>query len=277
MATATPYRKFFHPTDFSESCLPAFDHALAVTVAARGALTIFHACDPEETKHLERWPPVEATLAKWGRVAPGANEEAVFALGLTIDKVETRSTDAVAEIHRQSVRSQSDLLFLATHARTGLSRIRHKEVATSSMRAVGLPSLFLPSTAKSLVDPGTGKLKLERVLIAVDHDPGPEPALRAVGRLLATIGAPAGICREVHVGKTFPLTGRPQTPGWTWERMLLPPGNVDAKVTQQAVEWDADLIAMVSRGRDQLADLLLGTMLDQILNGSPCPVLAVPA
>jgi nucleotide-binding universal stress UspA family protein len=277
MARAIPYRKFFHPTEFSDSCLPAFCHALAVTVAARGDLTIFHSRNPDEPQRKECWPQARATLAQWGMVPPGAEDEALFGLGVTINKLETRSTDPVAEIHRQAVRAESDLMFLGTHARLGWSRIRHKEVATSSMRAVGRPSLFLPGTAKSLVDPGTGKLKLERVLIAVDHDPGPAPAMQAVGRLIATVGAPRGICLELHVGKTLPLTGRPEIPGWTWERKLLPPGNVDAKVTKEAVEWDADLIAMVSRGRDQLTDLLTGTMLDQILNGSPCPVLAVPA
>ena len=55
------------------------------------------------------------------------------------------------------------------------------------------------------------------------------------------------------------------------------PGNVNDAVIGHAQDWNADLIAMVSRGRDHLVDMFLGSTLDQILNSSPCPVLAVPA
>lgn len=276
MADPPPYRTFFHPTDLRDSSLPAFQHALALTVAARGALTIYHCSAPDEATRKEHWPQVRATLAGWGLTQPGLESETFDGLGVSVTKSETRASDPVVEIERLANRAEAELLVLATHARLGLSRMRHKAVATSSMRALGRPALFFPETARGVIDEA-GKVRLERVLIAVDHDPGPAPAMRAVARLIATVGAPAGICREVHVGKTLPLTGRPKTPGWTWERKLLPPGNVDAMVTKEAVDWNADLIAMVSRGPDQLTDLIKGSMLEQILNGSPCPVLAFPA
>jgi nucleotide-binding universal stress UspA family protein len=219
---------------------------------------------------------VRQTLSHWGLLPPGAPREAVADLGLTIKKLQTNSSDPVAGIHTHVERQESELLVLGTHARLGLSRILHQEVATASMRAAKRPALFFPGTAKSLVNLDNGRLGLQRVLIAIDHDPGAAPALTAAARLIATAGAANGICREVHVGTTPPLNERLEIPGWTWETKVLPLGNVDDTLTREAQEWDADLIAMVSRGRDHLADLFLGSTLDQILNGSPCPVLAVP-
>lgn len=272
-----PYADFFHPTDFSPACLSAFYHGLAMTMATRGALTIFHSGYPNEGYRQERWPRVRATLAHWGMLEPGAPREAVAELGVRIAKRQTSSSDPVAGIHKHAARLDSELLVLATHARVGLSRVLHKEVAAASMRALHRPGLFFPSTAKSLVDFDTGRLKLERVLVAVDHDPAPAAALRAAARLVATFAASGGVCREVHVGATPPLSERPEISGWTWEMKVLPAGDVDAEVIREATDWDADLIAMVSRGRDHLADLFLGSTLDRVLHGSPCPVLAVPA
>lgn len=277
MSRPLPYYEFFHPTDFSESCLSAFHHSLALTVAAQGSLTIFHSGYPNEEYRRERWPKARQTLSRWGLLPPGAPREAVAGLGISIKKLQTKSGDPVAGIHKHAEREESELLVLATHARLGLSRILHKEIATSSMRALKRPALLFPGTAKTLVNHDTGRLKLSRVLIAVDHDPEAGPALRAVARLIATAGAAEGVCREVHVGKTPPLNERPEIAGWSWETKVLAPGNVDDTVTREAVEWNADLIALVSRGRDHLVDVFLGSTLDQLLNGSPCPVLAVPA
>jgi nucleotide-binding universal stress UspA family protein len=276
MESLPPYFEFFHATDFSEPCLEAFYHALAMTVAARGSLTVFHSGYPTEEYRKERWPRARATLARWGLLADGATSEAVAELGITIKKVQTNAVDPVASIQRHAEREESDLLLMATHARSGLARLFHKEVAAPAMRRSRRPALLFPSTGRRFIDLQSGELKLQRILIACDHDPVADPALLAVGRLIATVGSSGGVCREVHVGRTPPLCRRPHVPGWEWQSELLE-GDPEDALVQLARAWDADLVAMVSRGRDHLADLVLGSTLDRVLAESPCPVLAVPA
>ena len=275
MSPAPPYLDFFHPTDFSEPCLMAFYHALAMTVACRGELTVFHSGYPSEPFRQERWPRVRPILTRWGMLAPGATREDVGALGITVKKRQTSGLDTVAGIAKQAVRDESDLLIMATHARSGLARLVHKEIAAPTLRRVQRPALLFPGECRGFLDLETGRPRLERVLIAVDHQPSAEPALRAVARLLATFGPSEGVCREVHVGSTPPLSARPEIPGWSWEQRTVQ-GHPDERLMAEAEEWKADLIALVSRGRDHLVDAFLGSTLDHVLSASACPVLAVP-
>jgi nucleotide-binding universal stress UspA family protein len=270
-----PYFELFHPTDFSEPCLEAFYHALAMTVAGKSSLTVFHSGFPSEKYRAERWPRARATLAHWGLLPAGASRDDVAALGITIKKLQTAASDPVDGIFKQAQREECDLLIMATHARSGLARLVHREVATPAMRRLMRPALLFPSAGRRFVDLKTGKLGLSRVLVACAHDPAPEAALLQTARLIATCGQGGGVCREVHVGKTPPLCQRPSIAGWSWESELRQ-GDPAEAIVEAAQAWQADLIAMVTRGRDHLSDLVLGSTMDRVLAESKCPVLAVP-
>jgi nucleotide-binding universal stress UspA family protein len=53
-------------------------------------------------------------------------------------------------------------------------------------------------------------------------------------------------------------------------------GHVAERVTQAAAELNADYIVVGTRGRGQLARLILGDTTHSILQHAPCPVVVVP-
>jgi nucleotide-binding universal stress UspA family protein len=57
---------------------------------------------------------------------------------------------------------------------------------------------------------------------------------------------------------------------------LLVQGPVGRTLAQQAVQLDADMIIVGSHGHGALHDLLVGSVSEEILRASACPVLVVP-
>jgi nucleotide-binding universal stress UspA family protein len=54
-------------------------------------------------------------------------------------------------------------------------------------------------------------------------------------------------------------------------------GTAGTAICKAAQEWDADLILMGSRGRQGLAELVLGSVSNDVMHKAPCSVLVVKA
>ncbi len=59
-------------------------------------------------------------------------------------------------------------------------------------------------------------------------------------------------------------------------RKVVEPGQPDATVVHWADNESVDLMVMSSHGRSGLSRVLMGSVTEQILRRSPCPVLVVP-
>ncbi len=59
-------------------------------------------------------------------------------------------------------------------------------------------------------------------------------------------------------------------------RKVVEPGQPDATVVHWAENENVDLMVMSSHGRSGLSRVLMGSVTEQILRRSPCPVLVVP-
>ncbi|MDH3443673.1 MAG: universal stress protein [Deltaproteobacteria bacterium] len=59
-------------------------------------------------------------------------------------------------------------------------------------------------------------------------------------------------------------------------RKVVEPGQPDATVVHWAENENIDLMVMSSHGRSGLSRVLMGSVTEQILRRSPCPVLVVP-
>ena len=49
----------------------------------------------------------------------------------------------------------------------------------------------------------------------------------------------------------------------------------DAGIVQQAIKNEVDLIVVGSHGRTGLKKLLMGSVAERVIGGSPCPILVV--
>lgn len=58
---------------------------------------------------------------------------------------------------------------------------------------------------------------------------------------------------------------------------LLVQGPIGGKIVEQAVELEADLVVVGTRGRTALTDLLLGSVSHWVIRHAPCAVVVVPA
>lgn len=59
-----------------------------------------------------------------------------------------------------------------------------------------------------------------------------------------------------------------------WRLVIAPPGDIDEKIMEQALQSQVDLIVMRSRRRPHRA-ALLGSMAESVCRSAPCPVLVV--
>src|SRR5678815_1415001 len=77
-------RSVLHPTDFSESSLVAFHHALKAALSTKSKLTLLHVASDAE---WSRFPGIRETLERWGVLPEGSPKSAVGELGITASKV----------------------------------------------------------------------------------------------------------------------------------------------------------------------------------------------
>lgn len=81
------------------------------------------------------------------------------------------------------------------------------------------------------------------------------------------------ICGQ-HVGETFPFVSATILDGMSWSEVLAS-GSVARAIAGMARERNADLIVMATNGRDTFSQKLIGSITEQVLRDTPCPVLAV--
>lgn len=124
-----------------------------------------------------------------------------------------------------------------------------------------------------------GIKSIRRVLVPLDGSDISEQAVRLAAKVARRTGASL---RIVHVREpvddraTYPeeLLAAPELEGTDAHAAVLA-GDVRQALMQDALEWDADLIVMTSRGRGGLKRAILGSVADELVRQSRIPVLLV--
>lgn len=269
-------RAVLHPTDLSEGSHLAFAHALKIALRNRASLTILHASRgrPESVRWSD-FPRVRETLEEWGLLPPGADRSAVLEeLGVKVRKIVGHGDGVLTAVGKYLLERPIDLLVLATEGREGLPAFLRPSTAEPIARKARVPALFVPTGSRGLVSPEDGRVTLNRVLIPVDTSPDPWAAMQIGMRSLRNYGD-GGVITLLHVGDEMPELELIEAEGWTWERRAVQ-GPVVRTVLDTAEELSADVIIMVTEGRNGFLDALRGSTTEQILRGAKCPVMAVP-
>jgi nucleotide-binding universal stress UspA family protein len=138
-------------------------------------------------------------------------------------------------------------------------------------------TLFVPNASRGFVSFQDGELTLRKILIPVDHKPCPQAAIQFATRAAKLMGDDLVDITLVHVGDAgeMPDIDLPEDSSWSWKK-LHRRGDVVDEIIKVANEISADLIAMVTAGHEGILDTLRGSISEQVLRHSPCPVLAVP-
>jgi nucleotide-binding universal stress UspA family protein len=265
-----------HPTDFSESSLVAFNHALKAAMLSKCKLTLFHV-STDGTSEWSHFPGLRETLERWGALPKGSPRAAVSTLGIDACRVMANKREPVDAVVNYLEHNPTDLIVLSTSKRDGRIPWLGKSVSEPVTRKAGEMTLLIPGDVEGFVSHKDGSVRLNRILIPVARTPRPEPALNAAARLVQKWNCSEGTFVLLHVGNsnTMPALRLPELPGWTWKKELRT-GDVIEGIINSAKENKADLIALATDGRNGFLDALRGSHSERILRYGVAPLLTIP-
>lgn len=272
----TIIKSVLHPTDFSESSLVAFHHALKTAILAQSKLTLLHISDDSSSQWSD-FPGVRETLERWGALPKGSQKSDVGKLGMEIGKVMAAEREPVDAVLRYIERNPADLIVLSTSQRGGHIPWLGKSVSGPVTRKAGEMTLLIPGDTEGFVSAQDGSVSLKNILIPIARTPRPEPALNAAARFVSKMNVPEGTFTVLHVGdsNTMPALRYPEVPGWTWKKELRT-GEVIEGIVNTAKQLKADLIVMSTDGRNGFLDGLRGSHSERVLRYGAAPLLTVP-
>jgi nucleotide-binding universal stress UspA family protein len=266
-----------YPTDFSESSLVAFHHALKAAMLSKSKLTLLHV-STDSTSEWSHFPGVRETLERWGALPKGSQKADVGKLGINACKVMTNKGEPVDAMVNYLENNPTDLLVLSTSKRDARIPWLGKSVAEPIARKAGEMTLLIPGDVEGFVSHTDGSVSLNKILIPIAPTPRPEPALNAAAGLVQKWNCSDGtfVLLQVANSNTMPALRLPEVPGWTWEKELRS-GEVIEGIVNSAKEHKADLILLATDGGNGFLDALRGSHSERILRYGVAPLLTIPS
>ena len=270
--------RILHPTDFSHGSEVAFTHALRLCCATNGSLAILHVDAEKRHPDWNKYPSVRDTLSRWHLLPPQASRTDVAHLGVEISKTSIVDDDPADGILHHLERHPADLLVLATHQRHGLDRWMHATIAGRINNRTDGATLFIPFGHRGFVDEQSGQCHLDRILLPVDSDPDPSPAVEVTADLIRALASGSCDVCLLHVGDSAsqPAIRLPAEEKAMW-RCMNRSGSPATAIREEAEQEAFDLIVMTTSGRHGFFDALRGSTTEQIVENARCPVLPVHA
>jgi len=190
--------------------------------------------------------------------------------------------DPASAIVRIAGQVNEPLVTMASHLRTGLSRLVLGSIAMRVVSFIDCPVLIIGQRVPAAATP---VVEVRRALVPLDGSPLAEQALDAVMAIgfsqlhivLLYVPEPGARDRPGERGVDpdaylMAVAARLKERGFTVEtavRQGKPPGTIVAA----ADELGADLIAMTTHGRGGLRAVLMGSTVEQVLHAATRPVL----
>jgi nucleotide-binding universal stress UspA family protein len=274
-----PTRRILHTTDFSAASEIAFVHALRLAVAAHAEIDVLHAAPERRASDWNEFPGIRDTLRRWEGDGQPADEPGLPQRhGIRVGKIVAIDGDPVHAAVGFVREHPTELVVLATEQRRGIARWTHRSTAEPIARESGAMTLFIPSQAEGFVSWETGDVRLERILVPIDHAPSPRAAVDAVESLVEGLESGQVAARLLHVGDagSVPDVPLPSDAACEWG-VITRSGSPIEEIVAAAEEWAADLIVMATAGHAGVLDALQGSTTERVLRLARCPVLAVPA
>lgn len=279
MMNPTQILRIFHPADFTKGDENAYAHALRIALDAKAFFSLVHVGGLNSDDHWDDFPGIRETLSRWGVISAAAHRAEVSKTGLKVEKVQRRGRDPVESILAYLEEHEPDLVVLSTHQRTGLSRWIHGAMAEKISHASKAMTLFVPRRVSGFVSSETGRVRLQTVLVPIDHTPRPQAAVDAAVLLASTLGSKDVRFLLLFVGpeEDAPEVRLPKQEGWVFENQTWGGATVVDHILATAEANDVDLIVMSTQGNHGFLDALRGSTTERVVRGAQCPVLAVNA
>lgn len=286
-----------------DSIVVPFDASDLAHAAAETAVRLADTLDAEvsllavlESPHHSRTEPLpddpdREDLGTHWLQAIGRVEDTAADAGVTC-RTTVESGAPYEEIEAHVDRVDADLVTMGTHGRTGLDRLLLGSVTERALRTLDVPVLAVPGPdAVAAVDD---------ILVPTDGSPGSEHAAEHACELAeacdATVHALAVVdVQSMAAGGTGALAipdivksleercsrDVEKVGEYAADRDLdfeseVAEGTPERAICDYADEWDVDLIAMGTHGREGVKRFFLGSVTERTVREGEAPVLAIP-
>lgn len=192
--------------------------------------------------------------------------------------MEVDEGDPASAIVRIARQTREPLVTMASHLRTGLSRLVLGSIAMRVVSFLDCPVLIIGQRVPAAATP---VVEVRRALVPLDGSPLAEQALDAVTAIgfsrlhivLLYVPEPGARERDLQPDAYLAdLATRLQERGFTVQTAVRQ-GKPPAAIVAAADELGADLIAMTTHGRGGLRAVLMGSTVEQVLHAATRPLL----
>ncbi len=219
-------------------------------------------------------PDLRATLGKGVQENMAVIKAAADKRGVSLKTVTPQGQMPHATIVATADEIRPDLIIMGRCGKTALARILMGNVTA---RVIG------HSPMNVLVVPRGGMIGFERILVASDGSPYSESAWKlalsmakqAKSRLIGVAVAPEEgdiIEAKAIIHRMVTAASAARVPFKGVNPQGVP---ADEGIVQQAIKNEVDLVIVGSYGRTGLKKLLMGSVTERVIGGSPCPILVV--
>lgn len=276
------FSKILVPLDGSQLALRVLKPLRKLVAGGRSELTLLRVVEPDLDPDLRS--VAEAAMR-------GNLEQAREEVGLDVPiRTELLHGDAAGEIVRYALASRQELVVMATHGRSGLSRLVRGSVAERVLRSSAAPLLLCNPHALE----GSSEHRFGRILVALDGSERSERVLPATTHVAAAHDARVTVLRVepwVLSELPSPLAGAPWDPtpllqslAPVVERLESAGLRAEARATYGPVAAEilreargADLLALTTHGRSGVSRAWSGSVAEEVLRQASCPLLVVRA
>ncbi len=278
------FQKILWVTDFSEGATQALAWAQLFARTFQGSLTLLHVLPRPESSVPERLQKeMDALLERRREERTAALQklaEQLRAEGLTV-REQVRTGRVVEEILEEG--ATHDLIVLGIRGETGARGAFIGTTAYRLIQGVNTPVLAIPDHPREVV-------KVEDILVPVDLSPA---SLQQIPRAMELAEVFRARITVLHVIELLESISEEELSRELlqdiWRQIkehhpdLHPSASFGLRVVRRydaapgildvAEESGVDLLVMGSRGRHGLLKALLGSVTEQVLRATPCPVL----
>lgn len=281
MQTFQP-RHVLCPVDFSSHSELALRVAGEVAGAFGAEVIVLHAqrFEPPLYFTVSQTAALKAQLRRGLRTARAyledfARKQLPKGLPRSFDVVEADPVPAILESCKKSA---ADLIVMATHGRTGLTKIRLGSVAESVLRQISIPIL----TVGPQVAPFRTGSRIRRIFCPVDYSDLARAALEHAVVLAQRLDA------ELIVGHVLEASGPLDQANQAlcdWVpasvrrqcsiKEVVRQGEPAEQILQEVKKSHADLLLIGAAPRNVLGAMLFGSTTERLIRSAPSPVFSV--
>ncbi|HSH74652.1 MAG TPA: hypothetical protein VLA09_03020 [Longimicrobiales bacterium] len=265
-----------HPTDRSEASLSAFYHAVAFMARSGADLTLLFPRGRRSTDSFLGFPGVRNTIAKWRRQGSTDSIERSLARSW-VSRLDAPNSDPVAASLGHVSGYKAEMIVLAIQGRHGWGRSVRPSQAGRLARLSRRLSLFVPYGCRPFVSGATGQVWLRRILLPIDGETDPRPALTRALWSVSLLDDPALeiTLLQVGAGDEAVVTDLPRLPFCKWT-VVRRNGEPARQILAVSSEIRADVIYMPTASSWPAPTSPNLRVLESVLGGATCPVATIP-